>query len=147
MLRRIVLFVVAGIIAAQPLCGAEKTNLVLFLADDLGQIECSPYASKEGPTPARTPNMLRLAEAGMTFTQAFVASPSCAPNRATLLTGLHIARHGAVNNHDKPQAGIKKWPAYFHELGYEVMRRFAPLIAQRLEATSIQLLDLYGTHA
>ena len=34
-----------------------------------------------------------------------------------------------------------------HELGYEVMRRFAPLIAQRLEATSIQLLDLYGTHA
>ena len=33
-----------------------------------------------------------------------------------------------------------------HELGYEVMRRFAPLIAQRLEATSIQLLDLYGIH-
>jgi CRP-like cAMP-binding protein len=33
-----------------------------------------------------------------------------------------------------------------HELGYEVMRRFAPLIAQRLEATSIQLLDVYGTH-
>ncbi len=34
-----------------------------------------------------------------------------------------------------------------HELGYEVMRRFAPLIAQRLEATSLQLLDIYGTHA
>jgi CRP/FNR family transcriptional regulator, cyclic AMP receptor protein len=33
-----------------------------------------------------------------------------------------------------------------HELGYEVMCRFAPLIAQRLEATSIQLLDVYGTH-
>jgi CRP-like cAMP-binding protein len=34
-----------------------------------------------------------------------------------------------------------------HELGYEVMRRFAPLIARRLEATSIQLLDLYGIHS
>jgi CRP/FNR family transcriptional regulator, cyclic AMP receptor protein len=34
-----------------------------------------------------------------------------------------------------------------HELGYEVMRRFAPLIARRLEATSIQLLDLYGLHS
>jgi CRP/FNR family cyclic AMP-dependent transcriptional regulator len=34
-----------------------------------------------------------------------------------------------------------------YELGYEVMRRFAPLIAQRLEATSIQLLDLYGIQA
>jgi CRP-like cAMP-binding protein len=31
-----------------------------------------------------------------------------------------------------------------YEFGYEVMRRFAPLIAQRLEATSIQLLDIYG---
>jgi CRP-like cAMP-binding protein len=34
-----------------------------------------------------------------------------------------------------------------YEFGYEVMRRFAPLIAQRLEATSIQLLDVYGTKA
>jgi uncharacterized sulfatase len=38
-----------------------------------------------------------------------------------LLTGLHIARHGAVNNHDKPRPDIKKWPAYFRELGYEVV--------------------------
>lgn len=33
-----------------------------------------------------------------------------------------------------------------YELGYEVMRRFTPLIAQRLEATSLQLLDVYGTN-
>jgi N-sulfoglucosamine sulfohydrolase len=121
MLRRIASFLVAGILAAQPLFGAPKPNLVLFISDDLGQIECSPYARKDGPTPARTPNMQRLAEAGMTFTQAFVASPSCAPNRATLLTGLYTARHGAVNNHDKPRAAIKKWPAYLRELGYEVV--------------------------
>ena len=34
-----------------------------------------------------------------------------------------------------------------HELGYEVMRRFAPLIVNRLEATSLQLLDVYGNEA
>jgi CRP-like cAMP-binding protein len=33
------------------------------------------------------------------------------------------------------------------ELGYELLRRFTPLIVQRLEATSLQLLDLYGNQA
>lgn len=115
----VVCLALAGLFGTLP--AAERPNLVLFIADDLGQIECSPYAAEGGPTPARTPNMQRLARAGLTFTHAFVASPSCAPNRASLLTGLHIARHGAVNNHDKPRAEIKKWPAYFHDLGYEVV--------------------------
>jgi len=34
-----------------------------------------------------------------------------------------------------------------HELGYEMMTRFAQLMTQRLEAASLQLLDLYGTNA
>jgi N-sulfoglucosamine sulfohydrolase len=113
-------FVALSLLANRLLLAQDRPNIVLFIADDLGLIECSPYATPGGPTPARTPNMQRLAEAGMTFTQAFVASPSCAPNRASLLTGLHTARHGAVNNHDRPRASLKKWPAYFHDLGYEV---------------------------
>ena len=68
----------------------------------------------------RTPNMQRLAESGMTFSRAFVASPSCAPSRAALLTGLMPARNGAEANHSKPRAELKKWPAYFKDLGYEV---------------------------
>jgi len=32
-----------------------------------------------------------------------------------------------------------------HDLGYEIMKRFALLIAQRLEATRLQLMDVYGT--
>ena len=31
-----------------------------------------------------------------------------------------------------------------HELGYQLMRRFAALLAERLEATRLQLLDVYG---
>ncbi len=34
-----------------------------------------------------------------------------------------------------------------HDLGYEVMRRFVGIIAQRLEATRLQLLDIYGNSA
>jgi len=96
---------------------AARPDIVVFLTDDQGQLDCTPY----GGQGIRTPHMQRLADAGMTFTRAYVASPSCAPSRAALLTGLMPARNGAEANHSKPRAEIKKWPAYFQELGYEVV--------------------------
>src|SRR5687767_2930516 len=99
-------------------CGEKPrvANILLILADDLGWADCSVY----GGTDIRTPNMTRLARAGMTFTHAFVASPSCAPSRAALLTGLDPMRNGAMLNHSRPRTEVKKWPAYFRDLGYEV---------------------------
>lgn len=94
----------------------RRPDIVVFLTDDHSYLDCTPYGSKD----IRTPNMQRLADAGITFSHAFVASPSCAPSRAALLTGLMPARNGAEANHAKAQAHLKKWPAYFHELGYEV---------------------------
>ena len=96
---------------------APRPHIVVFLADDHGFADSEVYGSKD----VRTPNMLRLAAAGMAFTNAFVASPSCAPSRAALLTGLMPARNGAEANQSKPRAEIKKLPAYFKELGYEVV--------------------------
>lgn len=105
------------LIVTCPSFGAEpRPNVVLFLADDLDWADCSINGGRD----IRTPNMERLAKDGMTFSHAFVASPSCAPSRAALLTGLHCARNGAMFNHQKPHPQIKKWPAYFRELGYEV---------------------------
>jgi uncharacterized sulfatase len=95
---------------------AEPPHLVVFIADDLGWADCSPYGGKD----VSTPNMARLATDGMTFANAFVASPSCAPSRAALLTGLDPMRNGAMLNHSRPKADVKKWPAYFRDLGYEV---------------------------
>ena len=34
-----------------------------------------------------------------------------------------------------------------HDLGYDLLKRFSHIIEQRLEATRLQILDLYGTHA
>ncbi len=95
----------------------EKPHVLVFLADDLGIHDCAPY----GGADIATPNMTRLTQAGMMFSRAFVASPSCAPSRAALLTGLDPMRNGAMLNHSRPKANLKKWPAYFQDLGYEVV--------------------------
>lgn len=96
---------------------SKKPNVVFFIADDLSLSDCSTYGGQDVPTP----NIARLAKAGMTFTQAFVVSPSCAPSRAALLTGLAPMQNGAMLNHARPKPSLKKWPAYFQDLGYEVV--------------------------
>ncbi len=99
--------------AAEP----ARPNLVVFLTDDHSRADSSVY----GSTDVKTPNMDRVARAGLVFDRAFVASPSCAPSRAALLTGLTPVQNGAEPNHSKPRAELKKLPAYLQELGYEVV--------------------------
>ena len=94
----------------------ERPNIVVFLSDDHTWRDSSIYGSPD----IKTPNMQRLADAGMVINNAFVASPSCAPSRAALLTGLYPARNGAEANHYRPAFNLKKLPAYLQELGYEV---------------------------
>ncbi len=101
--------------------GAEESrrpDIVIFLTDDLSLGDCSIYNPQCG---IRTPNMERVAREGLTFNLAFVASPSCAPSRGALLTGVSPARNGAMFNHTVPEQRFKRWPAYFQELGYEVV--------------------------
>ena len=107
---------VATAAVTTPLPAAGRPDIVVFLADDLSLADCSPFGGREVPTP----NMAKLTADGLSFTKAFVASPSCAPSRAALLTGLDPIRNGSMLNHSRPKSDIKKWPAYFQELGYEV---------------------------
>jgi len=64
--------------------------------------------------------MEKIAKAGMTFNNAYVASPSCCPNRFSLLTGLMPARHGAHPNHSQPKLGTNFLVPQLQRLGYHV---------------------------
>lgn len=79
---------------------ADKPNVVLFLVDDMGWMDCGVYGSKY----YETPNMDRFAEKAMRFTNAY-AQPLCSPTRASLLTGQYSARHGitTASGHQPPQ--------------------------------------------
>lgn len=70
---------------------ADKPNILLVLADDLGLEHFAPMGV--GSQPAPTPNLDALAAGGLLFTHAW-STPACAPTRASVLTGRHGFRTG-----------------------------------------------------
>lgn len=80
---------------------ADKPNVILFLVDDMGWMDSTPYGSQY----YETPNMQRFAGTAMRFTDAY-SCPLCSPTRASLLSGQYSARHGvtSASGHQPPQA-------------------------------------------
>ena len=77
----------------------KEPNIILFLVDDLGWQDTSvPFHSTNTPFNKiyQTPNMVRLANEGMKFTQAY-ASCVCSPSRISIMTGMNAARHRVTN--------------------------------------------------
>jgi len=69
---------------------ADKPNVVIFYADDLGWGETGCQGNKDIPTP----HIDSLAANGIRFTQGYVAATYCSPSRAGLLTGRYPTRFG-----------------------------------------------------
>ena len=73
------------------LVGAEKPNIVLIYADDLGYGDVSCY----GATKLKTPHIDKLAAEGRRFTDAHSPSAVCTPSRYGLITGRYPFRIGS----------------------------------------------------
>jgi arylsulfatase A-like enzyme len=69
---------------------AERPNIVVILADDLGYSDIGPF----GATDFETPNLDRMAKEGRRFTDFYVGGPACTPSRAALMTGCYPVRAG-----------------------------------------------------
>ncbi len=67
---------------------AQKPSIVVILSDDMGFSDLGCYGGE-----MRTPNLDRLAENGLRFTQ-FYNTSRCCPTRASLLTGLYSHQAG-----------------------------------------------------
>ncbi|RLD61612.1 MAG: N-acetylgalactosamine-6-sulfatase [Bacteroidetes bacterium] len=74
---------------------SKLPNIIYILADDLGYNELGCY----GQNIIETPNIDKLSENGIRFTQHYSGSPVCAPSRDVLLTGLH-AGHAYIRGND-----------------------------------------------
>jgi arylsulfatase A-like enzyme len=93
-LTALLLSITAGSAESRPPNPPRRVNILLILADDLGWADTTLY----GKTSLyETPNIQRLAERGMTFSNAYAASPICSPTRASIMTGQNPARHGMTS--------------------------------------------------
>lgn len=77
-------------LAAPTLAAAEKPNIIIFLADDLGFGDLGCY----GNTIIKTPHIDSLAKEGVRLTDCHSGGTVCSPSRASLLTGRAPFRSG-----------------------------------------------------
>ena len=76
---------------------ANKPNILVIVADDLGYSDIGAHGGKAVPTP----NIDALAASGVRCTSGYVSSPYCSPSRAGFLTGRYQTRFGhEFNPHD-----------------------------------------------
>jgi arylsulfatase A-like enzyme len=86
----------------------KHPNVIVFLVDDMGWMDCEPYGSQY----YETPNMSRFAAQSMRFTQAY-SVPLCSPTRATIQSGQYSARHGitsASGHQPAAEEGASRYP-------------------------------------
>jgi N-acetylglucosamine-6-sulfatase len=104
--------------APQPLtrvAGAKPRNVVFILADD-HRYDAMGFM---GHPIVKTPNMDRIANAGVHLRNAFVTTALCSPSRATILTGLYAHQHHVVDNNTPVPAGTVYFPQYLQAAGYQ----------------------------
>jgi len=88
------LLVGLSLVAISTVAAREKQpNILFILADDLGwrDLSCT------GSTFYESPNIDRIAQKGINFTQGYATCQVSSPSRASIMTGKYTARHGITN--------------------------------------------------
>jgi arylsulfatase A-like enzyme len=113
-------------IAAAENAEADRPNIVVIFLDDLGYGDLSCY----GNDAIETPNIDRLAEQGVRWTQFYASSPICSPSRVALMTGQYPQRWHTYGHFGSRQRnrerGMADWldtdavvlPRLLHNAGY-----------------------------
>ena len=88
MFKPLVYLVLAVHLGSLDSSAADRPNIILIYADDLGYGDVGCY----GATRVKTPNIDRLAHEGLRFLDGHSASATCTPSRYALLTGEYAWR-------------------------------------------------------
>lgn len=109
---------------AQP----QKTpppNILFIFSDDHATHAIGAYGTKHNNPElhkyVKTPNIDRLAEEGMLFTNTFCTNSICGPSRAAILTGKHSHLNGMLNNDTIFDGSQQTFPKLLQSGGYETV--------------------------
>ncbi|MBN1881214.1 MAG: sulfatase-like hydrolase/transferase [Deltaproteobacteria bacterium] len=97
----------------------DLPNVIFITADDLGWLDLSSFGNPD----IETPNIDRLADEGIRFTQAFVVASSCSPSRASMITGQYPHTNGVdslthVRFKKQLRPGYTTMPSLLKKRGY-----------------------------
>lgn len=94
---------------------ADKPNILLILVDDMGWSDIGCYGGE-----VKTPNLDRLAQNGIRFTQMHNTS-KCFPSRATLQTGIYAQQSGYHKSYKQPLKNCVTLGEVLQTAGYRTM--------------------------
>ena len=94
---------------------AERPNIIYIMSDDHGYQAISSYNGKLN----QTPNIDRLANEGVIFTNSFVTNSICSPSRAVMLTGRFSHENGQRRNGHKFDGSQMTFPKLLQKAGYQ----------------------------
>jgi len=150
------LFVSTALLALSSWGVVKQPNIIIYIVDDLGVMDSSaPFLADKDGNPVRhplndhyrTPNLERLAESGIRFSQ-FYAQSVCSPSRTSLLNGQNATRHGTTQwikptENNRGEFGPSQWnwegfkendftiQAHLQSIGYQTIHigkaHFGPL--------------------
>lgn len=93
----------------------KRPNILFIMADDHAYQAISAYDN----TLIETPNIDRIANEGMLFTNACVTNSICAPSRAVILTGKHSHLNGKIDNNFPFDTTQMTFPQLLQANGYQ----------------------------
>lgn len=93
----------------------NRPNIIFIMSDDHAYQAISAYDDRL----IQTPNIDRIANMGMLFTNASVTNSICAPSRATILTGKHSHINGKIDNHFAFDTTNITFPQILQREGYQ----------------------------
>lgn len=93
----------------------KTPNILFIMSDDHAYQAISAYNNKL----LQTPNIDRIANEGMLFTNACVTNSICAPSRAVILTGKHSHLNGKIDNHFPFDTTQMTFPQLLQQAGYQ----------------------------
>ena len=99
---------------------AEKPNIIVIMADDMGFGDLSCY----GATSLQTPHIDKLAAGGRRFTSGYCSASTCTPTRYSFLTGTYAFRKKGTgiappNSPAIIQPGVETLPSLLKKAGYQ----------------------------
>lgn len=111
----------------------ERPNILFIMSDQHTQRIAGCY----GDPVVSTPNLDRIADAGVTFDNAYTPSPLCVPARMSFLTGRYPYRQNCWTNSDVLPSDL---PTFAHALG---ATGYSPTLVGRLHSIGVDQLRGY----